>query len=305
MRFTGERWAGDDFVPDPRHESRYSEYALARQYARGKVVLDVGSGDGCAAFLLAEEAQEVIGVEVAREAVESARQRYQRPNLRFQQMSGTQLGFPDNTFDLVTSFQVIEHVPEVEAFVSETMRVLKPDGRLLVTTPNRLTSVGENPYHVQEYSPDELRALFGRRFAEVTILGYHGSVTAVRHWRLRERVVGALLCLDFLRLRNRFSRTLILRLYPMAYRVSWAIRRVLGKLIGIPQELTLQDFFISDQHPEAALCLIAVAAGPLKAGLGHGAGIAPRTGRDEGSGVLGDSRSAQTSPLGQGRDIQR
>ncbi|MBI4240701.1 MAG: class I SAM-dependent methyltransferase [Candidatus Rokubacteria bacterium] len=303
MRFTGERWAGDDLVPDPRHESRYSEYAVARQYARGKVVLDIGSGDGCAAFLLAEESKEVIGVEVAREAVELARQRYQRPNLRFQQMSGTQLGFPDNTFDLITSFQVIEHVPEVEVFVDEMIRVLKPDGRLLVTTPNRLTSIGENPYHVQEYSPDEFRTLFDGRFGEVTILGCQGSAAAEQHWRLRGRVVRGLLRLDVLRLRHRLPRRLILRVYPFGYRVSWVIRRFLGKLMRVPQELTQQDFLISEQCLDRALWLAAVAVGPVKAALGPGAGIVPRTDNDDGSGVLGDARSAHISPLGQGRDI--
>jgi SAM-dependent methyltransferase len=304
VSFTGERWA-PELVADPRYQGRYTEYAFARQHAHDRIVLDVGSGDGYAAYLLAENAREVIGFEVAREAVQSARQRYQRPNLRFEQGSATRLEFPDDTFDLVTSFQVIEHLPDVGAVLDEIGRVLKPDGRAVITTPNRLTSIGENPYHVQEYSPDEFRALFDGRFAEVTVLGYHGSAAAKQHWCLRERVVRGLLRLDFLRLRQRLPRALLLRFYPMAYRMSWAIRRVLGNLIGLPQELTLQDFFINDQHPEAALGLIAVAAGPLKAGLGHGAGIAPRTGRDEGSGVLGDSRSAQTSPLGQGRDIQR
>ena len=278
MGFSGERWAAE-LVADPRHQGRYIEYAFARQYAHDRIVLDVGSGDGYAAYLLAENAREVTGFEVAREAVQSARQRYQRPNLRFEQGSATRLEFPDDTFDLVTSFQVIEHVPDVGAVLGEIVRVLKPDGRAVITTPNRLTSIGENPYHVQEYSPDELRALFNGGFAEVTILGYHGSVTALRHWRLRERVVRALLCLDFLRLRHRLPRALILRLHPVAYRVSWAIRQVLGKLIGIPQELTPQDFFISDQHPEAALCLIAVAAGPLKANLGLRPPAAAHVGR--------------------------
>ena len=218
-------------------------------------------------------------------------------------MNGTQLGFPDNTFDLVTSFQVIEHVPEVEAFLNEIIRVLKSDGRALITTPNRLTSIGENPYHVQEYSPDEFRALFERRFAEVSILGCHGSAAAEQHWRLRERVVRGLLRLDFLGLRHLLPRRLILRVYPFGYRVSWVIRRFLGRLMRVPQELTQQDFVISAQDLDGALWLVALAVEPVKAGRGPGAGIAPRTGSREGSGVLGDSGSAHTSPLGQGRDI--
>lgn len=81
----------------------------------------------------------------------------------------------DATFDVITSFETLEHVPDAEAMLRELRRVLRPDGTLVLSTPNRSFRESENPYHVQEFTADELRTLLYQYFGAVTIYGQRPS----------------------------------------------------------------------------------------------------------------------------------
>jgi SAM-dependent methyltransferase len=92
------------------------------------------------------------------------------------QASASDLPLADNSFDAVISFQVIEHVKEVEAFMAEIFRVLKPSGKAFISTPNsrlRLLFFQKpwNPYHVREYNDNQLKNELGRFFTEVSLYG--------------------------------------------------------------------------------------------------------------------------------------
>ena len=174
------------------------------------------------------------------------------------------MAFPDRDFDVVTSFQVIEHVPDAEVYVAAIARVLRHEGVFVVTTPNRLTSLGVNPYHLHEFTPAELRQLLSRYFVEVTVLGYHGSEAALQHWRLRARVIRFFLALDVCRLREVMPRKLLLWIFPRMYWLSLAIRRTVAAIRGLPKDLGPADFTISHERLDQTLCLMAVAIRPRK-----------------------------------------
>jgi ubiquinone/menaquinone biosynthesis C-methylase UbiE len=90
-------------------------------------------------------------------------------------MDVSRLGFQDNTFSLVTSIEVIEHLPEPEKYVVEIRRVLKADGTLVLSTPNKLISSPTPgsmwPHHIHEFYPDELQALLRPYFTAVEMWG--------------------------------------------------------------------------------------------------------------------------------------
>jgi len=118
-------------------------------------VLDAGSGEGYGAALLAEVAARVVGIDRA-EAVRVAAARHRAPGLEFRAHDLERLGALGERFDLVVSFQVIEHVRDPVGFLRALARL---GGALVVTTPNRLMSVSENPYHLREWTATELLAL--------------------------------------------------------------------------------------------------------------------------------------------------
>jgi len=162
------------------HRDHLERYEFARPHVTGKRVLDIGCGIGYGADLLAVDAQEVVAVDLYAPGIEYARKRYQRPNLHYRVGDAFALNFDDHSFDLIVSFEVIEHVSEADEFVRNVARLLTPDGLAILSTPNR-TVVSPNggvsdPTHVREYSPREFRhLLLENGFGKVELTGqFHG-----------------------------------------------------------------------------------------------------------------------------------
>ncbi|HTX99639.1 MAG TPA: methyltransferase domain-containing protein [Bacteroidota bacterium] len=174
LAFTGER-----FVPELKgqiaHE-HFHRYAVAREFVAGKSVLDIASGEGYGSYFLAAKAASVTGVDIAGETVRHAGIRYgHQSNLRFMQGSCDAIPCPDRTFDVVVSFETIEHIADQEGFLREVKRVLKEDGVFLVSTPNREVyakgSPANNPFHVREVSLDEFQSKLKVQFPSVSLFG--------------------------------------------------------------------------------------------------------------------------------------
>jgi SAM-dependent methyltransferase len=172
--FTGERAIPGEVDADLLNE-HVARYTFAARLARGKRVLDAGSGAGYGSAELARTAQSVVGVDRAPEAVDFARAHYQFPNLFFEQASCAALPHPDGVFDLVVAFEVIEHLEDWREFLLEARRVLAPTGQFIVSTPNKLYYTesrgvaGANPFHVHEFGFDELRGELTRVFPHVSM----------------------------------------------------------------------------------------------------------------------------------------
>ncbi len=166
LPYTGERLtSAEGGQGEIEHLHRYF---LARQLARGKEVLDVASGEGYGAALLAQVARRVFGVEIDADAITHAALAYPRENLRFLRGDACAIPLATASVDLVTSFETIEHFYDHETFLTEIKRVLRPGGMLILSTPDRdITSPAStppNPYHVHELTRDELRTLIARHF---------------------------------------------------------------------------------------------------------------------------------------------
>ena len=100
--------------------------------------LEVGSATGIMTFYLAEVFQEVVGIDIDREAMAYARQHYQKPNIQYLDMDGLNMDFADETFDTVVCHHTYEHVADSGQLLREIRRVLRPNGLLYFGAPNRL-----------------------------------------------------------------------------------------------------------------------------------------------------------------------
>lgn len=172
IEFTGERVIPGQVDVDLWNEHR-ARYAFAARLAAGKRVLDAGCGAGYGSALLAEEAASVTGIDVAPEAIVYATEHYAAAGVRYLEGSCSAMPLPDAAFDLVVSFEVIEHLADWQAFLLECRRVLAPDGVLLLSTPNRDTYAearrlsGPNPFHAHEFDFDEFRQALEALFPHV------------------------------------------------------------------------------------------------------------------------------------------
>jgi ubiquinone biosynthesis O-methyltransferase len=179
--FTGERVIPGQVDPDLWNE-HLARYAFASRLCRHKRVLDMGCGAGYGTAELARYAWSATGIDLSQVAVEHAREHYNARNLRYLQASCTDLPFPAASFDLVISYEVIEHIPEWRKLIEEARRVLKPGGQFIVSTPNRLyyaesrKIAGPNPYHDHEFEFEEFRGELESLFPSVSLfLQNHGA----------------------------------------------------------------------------------------------------------------------------------
>ncbi len=181
MEFTGER-----FVPSEAGEIRQEHlhrYAWCLPAVAGKDVLDIACGEGYGSAAMAQVARSVVGVDISAEAVEHARMRYAgHGNLRYQQGSAAAIPLPDACVDVVVSYETVEHLHEQEEMLAEIRRVLRPDGVLVMSSPNRVTysekAGHHNEFHVRELDFDEFAALLGRHFPAVRYLGQKLAVAS-------------------------------------------------------------------------------------------------------------------------------
>jgi len=171
--FTGER-----VIPGQVHDDLWAEhvarYAFAARFTRERRVLDLGCGTGYGTADLARLASSAVGIDIAEDAVTYARNHF--PSGRFLRGSATVVPFPAASFDVVTAFEVIEHLRDWRALLAEARRVLKPDGLLIVSTPNKhyyaetRAQSGPNPFHEHEFEFGEFQTALGEFFPHVQIL---------------------------------------------------------------------------------------------------------------------------------------
>lgn len=159
-----------------RHEVAYR---FALDYVAGKRVLEVGCGEGYGTALLASKAAAVVGVDY--DALTAAHAAATYPQARFVRANLAALPFITGEVDVVATLQVIEHVWNHREFVGECLRVLRPDGQLLATTPNRLTfspglDTPINPFHTKEFTATELAQLLCHcGFVVAGVFGLHAG----------------------------------------------------------------------------------------------------------------------------------
>ena len=183
LEFTGER-----FTPECEREiwyEHYHRYALATRWCVNARTLDAACGEGYGSALLAQTAASVEGVDISPLAIEHADQRYGNlAGARFQVADCTNLPFDDQEFDRVVSFETLEHLKEHDELLAEFKRVLKPDGCLILSSPDKATysdaQGSVNEYHLKELYRDELEALIARHFPASCLLGqklmFHSAI---------------------------------------------------------------------------------------------------------------------------------
>jgi ubiquinone/menaquinone biosynthesis C-methylase UbiE len=184
-RFGGERLDSKSALA----KNNLLEHIIRYEFVTGNtnhIVLDIGCGSGHGSNTLAKKFKEVHGVDISPEAIAYAEQYWKLPNIHFKIGDSLAIPFPENTFDVVVAFEVFEHLTDWRKFLSEIKRVLKPDGLVYLSTPNKtLYSPGTkkpiNPHHVFEMTIPEFKNALQEFYA---IEHLYGQRTPVYndHW---------------------------------------------------------------------------------------------------------------------------
>jgi SAM-dependent methyltransferase len=188
---------------DPMYCQHVARYLVARSWLVGEQIVDLGCGTGHGTAILARDRRvRVIGIDAAQDAIDAAPLLWTSPNLAFHRGDALNIPLPDESADTVVSLETIEHVADPARFLDEVARILRPGGRLVLSTPDRehyspSAALGEshNPFHVSEMTRAEVSSLVATRFRIVASYGQEptGSDGAAGNRRLERlaRVVKA------------------------------------------------------------------------------------------------------------------
>lgn len=164
-KWTGERL--ETFVFGDGTVEHLHRYSIASMFVKDKIVLDIASGEGYGSALLSKIACQVIGVDIDNEAVESATLKYKSDNLKFLQGSADKIPIEDSSIDVLVSFETIEHHDKHDEMFLEIKRVLKPDGILIMSSPDKKHYIQlgvNNPFHIKELYLEEFEQLVLKYF---------------------------------------------------------------------------------------------------------------------------------------------
>ncbi|MCH7759563.1 class I SAM-dependent methyltransferase [Patescibacteria group bacterium] len=167
--------------PEDIIQQHLALYNFVLPWAKNKIVLDVASGVGYGSYQLAVKgkAKKVIGIDISSQAIDQANKDYQAFNLSFRIGDAEKkIDLADNYFDLVISIETIEHLKGRDRFLQEVIRVLKPAGVFILSTPNKAATLRSqlpgkplNKYHIVEFRKRRLEKLLGKYFNSLDWFG--------------------------------------------------------------------------------------------------------------------------------------
>lgn len=180
----------DPTVPifDPeRSEFHLDRYRFAADYVENSTVADIACGTGYGSNLLKQDgkAESVTGIDIDSGAIEYARAKHSADGINYLLASGDATGLPDESVDVVVSFETIEHVPDDKKLIAEFSRILRPEGLLVISTPNQWP-LEIAPHHVREYDRQSFEAVLQPDF-QIESLWNQNSGSAFEFNRNQER----------------------------------------------------------------------------------------------------------------------
>jgi SAM-dependent methyltransferase len=222
--------------------------------------LDVGCGLGDESVGFAGGGRDLVGVDYDPATAARAVAVHGGEGMRAICADGSALGLRADAFDNVCSSHLIEHFTDPEYHVHEVARVLAPGGTAFFITPNAPADF-ENPYHVYLFEPDDLRAMLGRHFGSVEVLGLDATPVVKADFEKRRAMAQKLLKLDPLGLRHKLPRGAYVWMHAAGRRVAYRFTNT--EQVGGQSGITDDEFFTTPDIDPSTLVLFAVCSDPV------------------------------------------
>lgn len=232
---------------NPLHQRLVKPYVVAREWVKGDL-LEVGCGEGRGIDWLLPTIRSYTAIDKIEIAIAGLREKY--PTSKFVDGHLPPLPFEDLSFDSVVSFQVIEHIDQDVLFLKEIQRILRPGGVALLTTPNRPMSLSRNPWHVREYTADELTRLARTIFGQVEMKGITGNEKVMTYHARNKKSVEKLMQWDIFDLQHRLPAKWLRIPYDLLNRFNR--NKLQQEADELVRTISHEDFQIT---PEAASAL--------------------------------------------------
>ncbi len=221
-------------------------YEYASAYVKNKITADIGCADGYGTQFLADYSNKTTGVDYSNETVKIANEKHKnKTNLKFISSSVPPLPFEDNSLEVLTAFQFIEHIEDRLGFIKEVKRVLKPGGIFLCSTPNIKMSIARNPFHVHEYTFDEMKKEAGSIFDKIELYGVQGNSKVNKYYEDNAKWAKKILKLDPLGIHKILPASWLVIPYNW---VTSLMRKNLKETNSTTLEIETSDFFLTQDN---------------------------------------------------------
>lgn len=230
---------------NPIHQRLLKAYYVAQPHIKGNV-LELGCGEGRGIEVMENLADSYTGIDKIKAVIAQLKQKY--PRHQFHTGTFPPLPFENESFDTVTAFQVIEHIKKDKAFIKEIIRVLRPKGKALISTPNSKMTLSRNPWHVREYTAEELQHLCLKYTSNVEIKGIAANEKAMKYYNINKQAVQKIMRFDFLNLQHKLPAQILRIPYEILNRRN---RNTLKKTNDqLTTSITHQDYFLKDKDDQ-------------------------------------------------------
>jgi SAM-dependent methyltransferase len=247
---TAERSSGLDPSEQVIFNRCLFAYEAASTMVKGELI-ELGSGEGYGIEILSPLVSHYMAIDKFESTLPAAN------HVEFRKiLLPSLIGIKDNSYDYAVSFQVIEHIKDDKMFLKEISRVLKPGGKLILSTPNRLMSLTRNPWHIREYSSTELESLMKMYFSMVEMKGVYGNDLIMRYHEQNKVSVKKITRFDILNLQYILPRRLLQIPYDVMNRLNR--RKLLSENSSIVSNITTGDFY-TDRATDDCFDLFAIA----------------------------------------------
>ena len=232
-------------------------YEFVKDIIKGKEVLDIGCGLGYGASLMAQSAKKVTGVDYDEDTIQQNKIRLAAiNNLDFKRGTVPPLPFPDGSFDVITAFHFIEHIKGRKGFIKDCLRVLKPGGKAIISTPNIKKSLARNPFHVHEYTFDEMKNEVSLYTNKVELLGLNGTERVQKYYEENGKFVRNILKFDILGIHKILPGKVLQIPYNW---ITSVMRNKLKDKVATTTDITLKDFFLQKNNLDECWDIFVVA----------------------------------------------
>jgi SAM-dependent methyltransferase len=204
-------------------------------------VLEIGSGEGYAIGDLSK----LVNKYVALDKFKTNSARYDFPNVEFLQMTFENLAqIESESYDFIICFQVLEHIKDDHEFLKHANRILKKGGKLVMTTPNKATSLTRNPWHIREYTVHEMKSILQKHFLLVDVKGVYGDGVVQEYYERNKQSVARLKKWDIFNLEQKLPRVFLQIPYDLLNRMNR--KKLADTSHSILKEMTFKNFYISE-----------------------------------------------------------